>query len=138
MIVGILAAVALIAMLCVLAYRLATYALPFMAALAAFRFAHDTGAGIVGAALVGLVVAALSFAILAFLFAAVRAPILRLAIAVIFAAPAAIAGYALVNGIAAEIVPSPIWRLVFSVIGAVAVSLSALARLAAPLSADDR
>ncbi|TKT82466.1 hypothetical protein [Aquamicrobium sp. LC103] len=133
MIVGIVMSVAAIATLCVLAYRLATHALPFMIALAAARFAHGTGAGLVGAGLVGLAAAAASFAILAFLFATARAPILRVTIAVIFAAPAAVAGYAIVHGVAADIVPSPIWRQIFSITGAIAVGVSALARLAAPL-----
>lgn len=134
MIVGIVMSVAAIATLSILAYRLATHALPFMIALAAARFAYGTGAGLVGAGLVALAAAAASFAILAFLFAAARAPILRLTIALVFAAPAAVAGYAIVHGVAAEIVPSPIWRQIFSVMGAIAVGISALARLAAPLS----
>lgn len=138
MIVGIVMSVAAIATLCVLAYRLATHALPFMLALAAARFAYTTGAGLVGAGLVGLAAAAASFAILAFLFATARTPILRVTIAVLFAAPAAVAGYAIVHGIAVEIVPSSIWRQIFSVTGAIAVGISALARLAAPLSPDAR
>lgn len=138
MIVGIVMSVAAIATLCVLAYRLAIHALPFMVALAAARFAHGTGAGLFGAGLIGLAAAAASFAILAFLFATARAPILRVTIAVLFAAPAAVAGYAIVHGVAVEIMPSPIWRQIFSVAGAIAVVISALARLAAPLSLDAR
>lgn len=138
MIVSFMMTGAMIAALCVLAYRLATYALPFMLALTAARFAHDTGAGLIGAALVGAVAAAASFGILAFLFAAAREPILRVTIALIFVMPAAVAGYAIVHGVAAEIVPSLIWRQIFSITGAIAVSLSALARLAAPLSSGVR
>ena len=134
MIVTLMMAGAMIAMRCVLAYKLATYTLPFTVALAVARFAYGTGAGLIGAGLVGLVAAAASFAILAFLFATARAPFLRVTIAVIFAAPAAVAGYAIVHGVAAEIVPSPIWRQIFSVTGAIAVGISALARIAAPLS----
>ncbi len=130
--------VPLVIMLCILAYRLATFALPLMVALAAARFAYSTGAGFIGAGVVGPVAAAASFAILAFLFATARAPILRMTIAMIFAAPATVAGYALVHGVAAEILPSPIWRQIFSVIGAIAVGISALARLAAPLSPGTR
>ena len=121
-------------MMCVLAYRLATYALPFAIALAAMRFAYDTGAGIIGAGLVGVVAGMVSFAILVLAFAVLRAPILRIAVALIFATPAAIAGYALVQGLTAEIVPSPVWRQIFSAIGAITIGISALARLAAPLS----
>ncbi|PSJ56126.1 hypothetical protein [Kumtagia ephedrae] len=130
--------VTLVIMLCVLAYRLATYALPFMVALGAARYAYGTGASLIGAVLAGLVAAAVSFGILAFLFAAARAPILRVIVAVIFAAPATVAGYALVHSAAAEIVPSPIWHQLFSVISAIAVGISALARLAALLSSGSR
>lgn len=126
--------VMLVIVLCVLAYRLATYALPFMAALAAARFAHGTGAGLIGAGLVGLVAAVASFGILAFLFAAARAPILRLAVAIVFAAPAAVAGYALVHGVTGEAVPSSVWRQIFCLAGGAVTGLSAFARLAASAS----
>lgn len=43
MIAVILLTVPLVIMLCVLAYRLATFALPFMLALEAARFAYGTG-----------------------------------------------------------------------------------------------
>lgn len=137
MIVGIIAAVALVAMLCILAYRLATYALPFMVALAGFRFAHGTGAGIAGAVLAGLFAAAASFVVLTLLFAALRAPILRLAVAIVFAAPAAVAGYALVHGVTGEAVPSSVWRQVFCLAGGAVTGLSAFARLAASASSLD-
>ena len=60
------------------------------------------GAEWVGAAIIGLVAGAAPFGILTVLFAALGAPILRVALALIFAAPAAVAGYALVHGITAE------------------------------------
>lgn len=135
MVAAIVMTAMLIGMLCVLAYTLATYALPFMLAVAAAQFAYDTGAGFIGAGLVALVAGAASFGILALLFATARNPTLRIAIAVVFALAAAVAGYALVHGVAGEIVPSPIWRQIFSVVGAIVTGLSALARLAASASA---
>lgn len=131
MVAAIVMTVMLVGMLCVLAYTLATYALPFMLALAAARFAYETGAGLIGAGLVGLLAGVASFGIVTLLFATARAPVLRIALAVIFAVPATVAGYALVHGVAGELVPSPTWRSIFSVIGALATGLSALARLAA-------
>lgn len=44
-----LMSIVLIAMLCVAAYRLAVYALPFMLGLTAAQFAYQTGSGLVGA-----------------------------------------------------------------------------------------
>lgn len=78
---------ALVAALSILAYRLATFALPVMLAVAAARFAHGSGAGWAGAGIVGVISGAASFGILTFLFASVRTPFVRLAVAVIFAAP---------------------------------------------------
>jgi len=130
MVVVMLMGVALIAMLCVAAYTLAVYALPFMLGLSAAQFAYHTGAGFIGAGLVGLVAAVAAFGILALLFDTLRSPILRLIVALVFAAPAAIAGYALVHGITKEAVPSEIWRQIFCVIGGGFVGVSALLRLA--------
>ena len=122
--------VALIAMLCVLAYTLAVYALPFMLGLTAAQFAYQTGSGFIGAGLVGVVAGAAAFGVLALLFDSLRPPILRLLVALVFAAPAAVAGYALIHGITKESVPSEIWRQIFCIIGGAFVGVSALLRLA--------
>ena len=132
MVAVMLMSVALVAILCVVAYTLAVYALPFMLGLAAAHFAYDTGSGLIGAGLVGLVAAAAAFGVLALLFAALRPPILRLVVALVFAAPAAMAGYMLVHGMTKEAVPSEVWRQIFCIIGGGFVGVSALLRLAAP------
>jgi hypothetical protein len=133
MVAVMLMSVVLIGVLCFVAYTLATYALPFMMGVTAARFAYDTGSGVIGAGLVGLVAGALAFGLLVFLFASLRPPILRLLVALVFAAPAAMAGYAVVHGVTKEAVPSEIWRQIFCIIGAIFVGVSALMRLAAPL-----
>lgn len=61
MVAVMLMSVVLIGILCVVAYTLATYALPFVLGLAAAHFAYDTGSGLIGAGLVGLVAGAASF-----------------------------------------------------------------------------
>lgn len=136
MIALMLLTVPLVIMLCVLAYRLATYAMPFTLALEAARFAYATGAGWIGAGIVGFFAGVVSFGILTFLFATLRAPILRLAVAVVFAAPAAVAGYALVHGVTREAVPSEVWRQASCIAGGIFVGCSALARLADPSNFD--
>lgn len=123
--------VALVALLCVLAYNLAVYALPFFVGLAAAQFAYQTGSGLIGAGLVGLFSAGAAFGILAGLFGTIRSPVIRLIVALIFAAPAAVAGYALVYGITKEAVPSDIWRQIFCIAGGGFIGFAALARLAA-------
>ncbi|MFC3529955.1 hypothetical protein ACFOMH_17405 [Paracoccus mangrovi] len=64
------------------------------------------------------------------LFMMVRPPILRLAVAFVFAAPAAIAGYAPVHGITRHAAPSDIWRIIFCLVGGGLMGLSALKRIA--------
>jgi len=132
MIAVMLMSVALIAILCVVAYKLAVYALPFLLGLTAAQFAYQTGSGLIGAGLVGLATAGVAFGILALLFDTLRQRILRLIVALIFATPAAVAGYALVHGVTREAVPSEIWRQIFCVIGGGFVGVSALMRLAVP------
>ncbi|MCM2505546.1 hypothetical protein NDN16_17920 [Aureimonas altamirensis] len=51
--------------------------------------------------------------------------------ALIFAAPAAVAGYALVYGVTREAVPSEIWRQIFCIVGGGFVGIAAMMRLAA-------
>lgn len=133
MVVVMLMSVALVGILCFVAYTLATYALPFVLGLTAARFAYDTGSGLIGAGLVGLAAGAVAFGLLVFLFASLRPPLLRLIVALVFAAPAAMAGYALVHGVTNESVQSEIWRQIFCVIGAIFVGVSALMRLAGSL-----
>ncbi|MDZ5450484.1 hypothetical protein [Labrys sp. ZIDIC5] len=134
MIAVMLMSVALIAGLCVLAYTLAVYALPFMLAVEAARFAFATGSGLVGAGLVGLVAGAAAYGLLVFVLASLRSPALRLIVALVFAAPAAVAGYALVLGVTGEAVPSEVWRQIFCFIGGGFVGVSALLRLVATAS----
>lgn len=135
MVAVMLMSVALIAILCVAAYTLAVYALPFMLGLTTAQFAYQTGSGLIGAGLVGLVAASVAFSILALLFDTLRSPILRLIVALMFAAPAAVAGYALVHGVTKESVPSEIWRQIFCIVGGGFVGVTALMRLAVPTDA---
>lgn len=131
MIVLMLMTVALVAGLCVLAYTLAVYALPFMLGMEAARWAYASGSGLIGAGLVGFTAGVVAYGLLVILFMVLRLPILRLGVALVFAAPAAVAGYALVHGITREAVPSEVWRTIFCLIGGGITGLSALMRLVA-------
>lgn len=129
MVAVMLMSVGLIAILCVVAYTLAIYALPFMLGITAAQFAYQTGSGFIGAGFVGLIAAGVAFGVLALLFDALRSPILRLIVALIFAVPATVAGYALIHGVTEESVPSEIWRQIFCIIGGGFVGVSSLVRL---------
>jgi len=69
--------------------------------------------------------------VLVLLFATLRAQIPRIAVALIVAAPAAVAGYTLVYGVAREAVPSEIWRQIFCIAGDAFVGITVIMRLAA-------
>ncbi|MBE0455538.1 MAG: hypothetical protein IBX58_18015 [Roseovarius sp.] len=107
---------------------IAIYALPFFVGLAVAQFAYQIGSGLIGA---GLFSAGVAFGILAVLFETIRTPVIRLIVALVFAAPAAVAGYVLIHGITKEAVPSGIWRQIFCIVGGVCVGIAAWMRLAA-------
>ncbi len=94
------------------------------------RLACATCSGLIGAGLVGLVTGAAAYGLLVFAFASVRSPVLRRIVALVFATPAAVAGYALVHGVTGEAVPSDVWRQIFCILGGGFVGMSALLRLA--------
>jgi hypothetical protein len=60
----------------------------------------------------------------------VRSPLIRAAIGLLYAVPAAIAGYNGTLGFAQMGIPSEGWRLAFAVVGAAAVGGTAWARMA--------
>lgn len=125
----ILLAIFLSVMACIVAYNFAIYALPFMAGLTAFQWVYATDAGFlmsglaaIGAALlsVGLVIAVLCFA---------KNPALRLLAFVIFAVPAAIAGYALVYGVTKNAIDSTIALNLLGGAGGLFIGIAAMLNL---------
>lgn len=129
MIIAIILMIASIGFLCWLLFTLAVYALPLFVGVLAGQWALSTGAGIAGALVVGFLAAVAAFVIAQVLLVTVRSPLARGAIALLFVAPAAVAGFSAVHGLAKMGVPSEIWRDVFGVIGAVLVGASAWVRL---------
>ena len=129
MIIAIMLSAAGLGFLCWLAFTLAVYALPFIAAVSAGLFAYHTGAGVVGGASVGLIAGAITIGAGEFAFANIRSTIIRSIIAATFALPAAVAGYHLVLGLSALGTPSETWRQLFAITGAVVVGSTAWGRL---------
>ena len=130
-ILGILLSIAAIGFFCWLLFTLAVFALPFFAGVSAGTWAYQTGAGWLGAILVGALAAGMTFGIGQLLLVFVRPLWARVVIALAFVAPAAIAGYHATHGIVKHTMPSESWQLTFSVVGAVAVAVTALIRMAA-------
>jgi len=115
--------------ICWLLFTLAVYALPFFAAVTAGMWAYATGAGILGAFAVGLLAGVATLSGGQILFGAIRSTIVRLALALAFAAPAAVAGYHAILGLSAIGIPSETGRQAFAIVGAAIVGFTAAARL---------
>ena len=112
-------------------FTLAIHALPVFVGMTAGLYAHNSGSGPLGAIALGIVAAAFVLVIGQTIFSFVRTPILRIAVALMFAAPAALAGYYATFGLSGLTMTSVVWRQVFAVIGAVVIGATAWARLAA-------
>ncbi|KLK91902.1 hypothetical protein AA309_17535 [Microvirga vignae] len=132
----ILASLAAIGVLCWLLFTLAVFALPAFVGVSAGAWAHGTGAGALGAILVGVATAAATFTIIQLLITFARPIWLKLVVAIVFVAPAAIAGFHATHGIVKHIMPSDAWQIAFSVIGALAVGVTAFVRVAGMVAAN--
>jgi hypothetical protein len=84
-----------------------------------------------GALVVGVAAGAVTLVAGQAAFAAVKSPVLRVVIAILFAAPAAFAGYDATLALAHIGVPSTSWREVFAFVGAIVAGGTAFVRLAA-------
>lgn len=129
MIIAILGSIAAITAICWLFFTLAIYALPALGGVAAGMWAYETGAGLPGSVLVGLAGAGLVFGLAQFLILFARPMCVKLAVALAFVAPAAIAGFHATHGIVKHLMPSETWQTVFSAIGAVAIGITAFVRV---------
>lgn len=127
---GILVSLAAIGTMCWLLFNLAVFALPFFAGLTLGTWAYETGAGWLGATVIGLAGAGLVLALGQGLLMVVRPLWARLLIALAFVAPAGVAGFHATLGITRLMMPSEAWQVVFAVIGAVAVGITAFLRVA--------
>ena len=126
---NILLVVGAIGFLCWLLFTLAVYALPLFIGVTVGLWAHDSGAGIVGGLAIGVLAAGATAILGQLIFAFARPLWLRLVVAVLFAGPAAVAGYAATHGIAKHLMPSEGWQMTFSIFGAIAVGMTALFRM---------
>ena len=131
-VIGILFGVVGIGFLCWLLFSLAVFALPFFAAVSAGLWAYQGDAGPVGAMFVGILAGVVTLVAGQYVFAFARSTWIRVAVALLFAAPAALAGYHATLGLAKLTMPSGAWQIAFSVVGAIAVGVTAWARMALP------
>lgn len=135
-VLGTLLSIVTIGFFCWLLFTLAVFALPLFAGVSAGAWANNTGAGWLGAIIVGALAAGLTLGLGQLLLSAVRPIWAKLAIALVFVAPAAVAGYHATHGIAKHTMPSQTWQIVFSIVGALAVGITAFLRVAGVACAD--
>ena len=136
-VIGIVLSLIGIGFFCWLLFTLAIYALPFFAGLTAGIAALHNGTGIIGAIIVAAIVGILTLAAGQVAFATARTPLVRAAIALLFAAPATIAGYHATFGLAQIGMSSQGWCEALAVLGAILIGGTAWARMtlfASPIS----
>jgi hypothetical protein len=130
-ILGVILSLVGITTLCWLLFTLAVYALPFFVGMTVGLAAYHAGADTITAILLGFVGGVTTLILAQLTFAMVKSPILRGAIALPFAASAAITGYRATLGLAHIGMPSHTWSTIVAVIGAVAIGGTAFVRIAA-------
>ena len=118
-----------IAALCWLLFNLAVFALPFFAGVTVGMWAHTTGAGAPGAIIVGAIAAVVTFGLFQLVLLVARPTWIKLLVILAFVAPAGVAGYYATLGIVKLTMPSDMWQMVFAVVGAIAVGITAFMRL---------
>jgi len=133
MVLGVIFSLLGTGMLIALMFNMAILALPLLAAVAAGRFAYDTGAGVLGAIAVGFLAGAAALSAGQAVLVMTRSTLVRLAVALAFTAPAAFAGYHLVLGLSHMGGAHGVWQQIFAGVGAIAVGAAALMRLATPI-----
>ncbi len=123
--------------ICWLMFTLAVYALPFWIGLSAAFWLHADDQGLL-VAIVGGVAAAGIVAVLGeIVFARVRSVPLRLAIGLIYAIPAGLAGFHMTKGVTALTGAGDTAALVLAGLGALIIGATAWARIAGWSGADE-
>ena len=129
LIIGVLLNIAGLGIFCWALFALATHALPFFLGMIVGIYSIQAGAGPFGAIVVGFVTAVFTFVLGRYAFSVARSPIVRLVIGLLFAVPAAHAGYSVTLALAHLGIPSEWWRESLAMFGAIAVGSVAWARV---------
>lgn len=112
-----------------LLFTLAIYALPFFAGLTVGMYAHEGGVGLAEALGAGLVAGVAALIVGQFLIAVLRNPWLQAGVALVYTAPAALAGYHAVYGLSGIGFEPEIVRVVLGGIGGLVIGGTAWIRM---------
>lgn len=124
MLIGLSLIIVAVLLSCVLLFRLSVHALPLMVALIAASATYGAGSGAFAALVAATLAAIATVAFARLALGLARSDIARTAIALIFAIPAAIAGYHAFHGIAVATMPAGAWQMAVSLIGAGLVAVA--------------
>lgn len=138
MILGLILSIAGIAFFAWLMFRLATFALPTLFGVMVFLWAAGSDPGPLLGILLGLVVGVAVFLAGRLLVASQLPLVVRAGVALLFAVPAAIAGYSTVSAFMRLGGAGPVSTTIVAVIGGVIIAGIALSNLAAPLDSADQ
>lgn len=119
-----------IGFLCWLLFNLAVFALPVYVGLTVGIWAIHNGAGPLGGIVAGLAAGGVTFGIGQLAVAFIPWAWLRFLVVLAYAVPAAVAGYSATHGIAQMAISSSAWQATFAAIGATAVGVTAVTRIA--------
>jgi hypothetical protein len=128
-IVGILLNVVGLGVICWALFTLAIHAFPFFVGLTAGIYSFQIGMGPFGAIVIGFIVAYCTLVVGRYAFSVVRGPVVRLLIGLLFAVPAARAGYDMTLALSRIGIPSEWWQESFAMLGAIAIGSTAWARV---------
>ncbi|MCK1572774.1 hypothetical protein [Bradyrhizobium sp. 174] len=129
LIIGLLLNIVGLGIFCWALFALAIHALPFFVGMTVGIYSFQAGAGPFGAIVVGFVAAGFTFVVGQYAVSVARSPIVRPVIGLLFAVPAAQAGYSVTLALAHLGIPSEWWRESVAVLGAIAVGGIALANV---------
>jgi hypothetical protein len=129
LIIGILLNIVGLGIFCWALFALAIHALPFFVGMTVGIYSFQAGAGPFGAIVVGFIMAGFALVVGQYAFSVARSPVVRLVIGLLFALPAARAGYDATLALAHVGFPPGWWLEVFAILGAITVGGTAWARV---------
>ena len=122
MLIGLALIIAAVFLCCAMLFRLSIYALPLFVAFLAASATYRSGSGIMAALAAAAIAAIVLLAVAQLALAFAKSDLTRAAIGIAFTAPAAVAGYHAVHGIAVATMPPSVWHGAVSLLGAAIIA----------------
>lgn len=128
MLIGFALIIIAVFMCCALLFRLSIHALPLFVAFVAGSATYRSDSGIVAALAAAAIAAIFLIAAAQLALAFAKSNLTRSAVGIAFGAPAAIAGYHAVHGIAIATMPPSAWQVVASLASAAVIATASWAQ----------